>query len=135
MPYLINLKNNFTQHALSDIAKLNSKYAIILYSWLSMNYNQYEHYSVKDGRRKQQIEDYRSPEMSIQELRQMTDTVDEYKRFYNFEKWVLKEPLSEITNHTTLNVTYEKLLKVSVIPRFSTISEIRSLHNLITSPF
>lgn len=65
----------------------------------------------------------------------MTDTVDEYKRLYNFEKWVLKEPLSDITNHTTLNVTYEKLLKVSVIPKFSTISEIRSLHHLITSPF
>ena len=111
MPYLINLKNNFTQHALSDIAELNSKYAIILYRWLSMNYNQYDHYSVKGGRREKQVESYRNPEMSMQDLRQMTDTVDEYKRFYNFEKWVLKEPLSEITNHTTLNVTYEKIKK------------------------
>ena len=111
MPYLINLKNNFTQHALSDIAELNSKYAIILYRWLSMNYNQYDHYSVKGGRREKQVESYRNPTMSIQDLRQMTDTVDEYKRFYNFEKWVLKEPLSEITNHTTFNVTYEKIKK------------------------
>ncbi|WP_288947092.1 RepB family plasmid replication initiator protein [uncultured Leuconostoc sp.] len=111
MPYLINLKNNFTQHALSDIAELNSKYAIILYRWLSMNYNQYDHYSVKGGRREKQVESYRNPEMSMHDLRQMTDTVDEYKRFYNFEKWVLKEPLSEITNHTTLNVTYEKIKK------------------------
>ena len=69
--------------------------------------------------------------MNIQELRQMTDTVDEYKRFYNFEKWVLKEPLSEITSHTTLNVTYKKLLKVPIIPTFSTISETRSLHKRI----
>ncbi|WP_270754098.1 RepB family plasmid replication initiator protein [Leuconostoc lactis] len=111
MPYLINLKNNFTQHALSDISELNSKYAIILYRWLSMNYNQYDHYSVKGGRREKQVESYRNPEMSMHDLRQMTDTVDEYKRFYNFEKWVLKEPLSEITNHTTLNVTYEKIKK------------------------
>ena len=111
MPYLINLKTNFTQHALSDIAELNSKYAIILYRWLSMNYNQYDHYSVKGGRREKQVESYRNPAMSMQDLRQMTDTVDEYKRFYNFEKWVLKEPLSEITNHTTLNVTYEKIKK------------------------
>ena len=111
MPYLINLKNNFTQHALSDIAELNSKYAIILYRWLSMNYNQYDHYSVKGGRREKQVESYRNPEISMHDLRQMTDTVDEYKRFYNFEKWVLKEPLSEITNHTTLNVTYEKIKK------------------------
>ncbi|TLP98685.1 RepB family plasmid replication initiator protein [Pediococcus pentosaceus] len=111
MPYLINLKTNFTQHALSDIAELNSKYAIILYRWLSMNYNQYDHYSVKGGRREKQVESYRNPTMSMQDLRQMTDTVDEYKRFYNFEKWVLKEPLSEITSHTTLNVTYEKIKK------------------------
>jgi len=111
MPYLINLKTNFTQHALSDIAELNSKYAIILYRWLSMNYNQYDHYSVKGGRREKQVESYRNPEISMHELRQMTDTVDEYKRFYNFEKWVLKEPLSEITNHTTLSVTYEKIKK------------------------
>ena len=111
MPYLINLKTNFTQHALSDIAELNSKYAIILYRWLSMNYNQYNHYSVKGGRREKQVESYRNPIMSMQDLRQITDTVDEYKRFYNFEKWVLKEPLSEITNHTTLNVTYEKIKK------------------------
>ncbi|MDI6496847.1 RepB family plasmid replication initiator protein [Leuconostoc lactis] len=115
MPYLINLKNNFTQHALSDIAELNSKYAIILYRWLSMNYNQYDHYSVKGGRREKQVESYRNPEISMHDLRQMTDTVDEYKRFYNFEKWVLKEPLSEITNHTTLNVTYEKIKKVRSI--------------------
>ena len=111
MPYLINLKTNFTQHALSDIAELNSKYAIILYRWLSMNYNQYDHYSVKGGRREKQVESYRNPTISMQDLRQITDTVDEYKRFYNFEKWVLKEPLSEITNHTTLNVTYEKIKK------------------------
>ena len=111
MPYLINLKTNFTQHALSDIAELNSKYAIILYRWLSMNYNQYDHYSVKGGRREEQVESYRNPTISMQDLRQITDTVDEYKRFYNFEKWVLKEPLSEITNHTTLNVTYEKIKK------------------------
>ena len=111
MPYLINLKNNFTQHALSDIAELNSKYAIILYRWLSMNYNQYEHYSVKGGRREEQVESYRNPEISMRDLRQMTDTIDEYKRFDHFEKRVLNEPLSEITKHTTFNVTYEKLKK------------------------
>ncbi|MDI6500989.1 RepB family plasmid replication initiator protein, partial [Leuconostoc suionicum] len=111
MPYLINLKNNFTQHALSDIAELNSKYAIILYRWLSMNYNQYEHYSVKGGRREEQVESYRNPEISMRDLRQMTDTIDEYKRFDHFEKRVLNEPLSEITKRTTFNVTYEKLKK------------------------
>lgn len=111
MPYLINLKTNFTQHALSEISELNSKYAVILYRWLSMNYNQYEHYSVKGGRREEQIERYRNPEISIGDLREMTDTISEYKDFRNFEKRILKNSVQEITNHTTFNVTYEKVKK------------------------
>jgi len=111
MPYLINLKNNFTQHALSDIAELNSKYAIILYRWLSMNYNQYEHYSVKGGRREEQVESYRNPKIGIRELREMTDTVNEYQRFDRFESYILKNSLKEINAHTTFNVTHEKVKK------------------------
>ena len=111
MPYLINLKTNFTQHALLEISELNSKYAVILYRWLSMNYNQYEHYSVKGGRREEQIDRYRNPEIGMKELREMTDTATEYKRFTHFETRVLKEPLEEIANHTNFNVTYEKVKK------------------------
>ena len=111
MPYLINLKTNFTQHALSDISELNSKYAIILYRWLSMNYNQYEHYSVKGGRREEQVESYRNPTMSMRDLREMTDTVKDYQRIDNFEKRVLKAGLDEINAHTSFSVTYEKIKK------------------------
>lgn len=111
MPYLINLKKNFTQHALSDIAELNSKYSIILYRWLSMNYNQYEHYSVKGGRRAEQVEAYRNPSISIKELRIMTDTVNSYKQFTRFNNDVLKTPLDEINAHTSFNVTYDKIKK------------------------
>ena len=111
MPYLINLKKNFTQHALSDIAELNSKYSIILYRWLSMNYNQYEHYSAKGGRRAEQVESYRNPSISIKELRIMTDTVNDYERFQSLETWILKKPLEEINAHTSFNVTYDKIKK------------------------
>ncbi|EQC88965.1 RepB protein [Lactococcus cremoris subsp. cremoris TIFN1] len=111
IPYLVNLKKNFTQHALSDLAELNSKYSIILYRWLSMNYNQYEHYSVKGGRREEQVESYRNPTISIKELRTMTDTVKLYKEFRDLDKRVLKESLEEINTHTSFNVTYEKVKK------------------------
>lgn len=111
MPYLINLKKNFTQHALSDLAELNSKYSIILYRWLSMNYNQYEHYSAKGGRRSEQVESYRNPSISIKELRIMTDTVNDYERFQSLETWILKKPLEEINAHTSFNVTYDKIKK------------------------
>ena len=109
MPYLINLKKNFTQHALSEISELNSKYSIILYRWLSMNYNQYEHYSAKGGRRTEQVESYRNPSISVKELRIMTDTVNEYQRFTNFTKKILDIPLKEINAYTSFNVTYEKV--------------------------
>jgi plasmid replication initiation protein len=65
--------------------ELNSKYSIILYKWLSMNYNQYEHYSNKGGRRTEQLEEYANPSIKISELRQLTDTV-EYKKFQDFGK-------------------------------------------------
>ena len=92
MPYLIDIKNNFTQYALSDIMELNSKYSIILYKWLSMNYNQYEHYSNKGGRRKEQLEEYFNPSIKVVELRKITDTVDDYKLMHQFTEWVLEKP-------------------------------------------
>ena len=111
MPYLINLKTNFTQYALLDLAELNSKYSIILYRWLSMNYNQYEHYSRKGGRREAQVESYRNPIISVKELREMTDTVHEYKKFPDFSIWVLDKSFEEINAHTSFNVTYDKVKK------------------------
>ena len=111
MPYLINLKSEFTQYKISELQKLNSKYSIILYRWLSMNYNQYEHYSYKGGRREEQVEAYRNPSISIRELRELTDTVDEYPRFDRLEHRVLKEPIEEINENTSFNVTYDKIKK------------------------
>ena len=117
MPYLIELKKNFTQYALSDVMELNSKYSIILYKWLSMNYNQYEHYSYKGGRREEQVAAYRNPTISIRELREMTDTVQDYPRFTNFESYILKNSLKEINAHTHFNVTYDKIKKGRSIDR------------------
>ncbi|MDT2909676.1 RepB family plasmid replication initiator protein [Lactococcus lactis] len=111
MPYLINLKAEFTQYKISELQKLNSKYSIILYRWLSMNYNQYEHYSNKGGRREEQVEAYRNPTISIRELREMTDTVKEYQRFTNFSRKILDLPLKEINAHTSFNVSYDKVKK------------------------
>ena len=111
MPYLIELKTKFTQYALSDLVDLNSKYSIILYKLLSMNYNQYEHYSNKGGRRAEQVEAYRNPSITVKELRVITDTVNDYERFQSLETWILKKPLEEINAHTSFNVTYEKIKK------------------------
>ncbi|WP_461216411.1 RepB family plasmid replication initiator protein [Lactococcus cremoris] len=111
MPYLINLKAEFTQYKISELRKLNSKYSIILYRWLSMQYNQYEHYSVKGGRRAEQVESYQNPSITVKELRVITDTLNEYKEMSNFTREVLNKPLEEINAHTSFNVTYDKIKK------------------------
>lgn len=111
MPYLMDLKKNFTQYALTDVMELNSKYSIIIYKWLCMHYNQYEHYTNKGGRREDQLEGYRNPSIQISELRSLTDTIDIYTNFPMFEKRVLKEPIEEINKHTHFNVEYEKIKK------------------------
>ena len=108
MPYLIDLKAEFTQYKISELKELNSKYSIILYRWLSMNYNQYEHYSVKGGRRVEQVESYRNPSIKVKELREITDTINEHQHFPHFETRVLKKAIEEINAHTSFNVTYEK---------------------------
>ena len=111
MPYLINLKAEFTQYKISELKELNSKYSLILYRWLAMNYSQYEHYSVKGGRRAEQVQAYRNPSITVKELREITDTINEYTRFQSFENRVLKNAIEEINAHTSFNVSYEKVKK------------------------
>lgn len=111
MPYLIDLKKNFTQYAISDIMELNSKYSITIYKWICMNFNQYEHYQFKGNRTNEQLEELKNPIIQIDELRRLTDTADEYQRADNFEKWVLEKPTQEISKHTHFNVRYEKIKK------------------------
>ncbi|MFZ2380747.1 RepB family plasmid replication initiator protein [Leuconostoc falkenbergense] len=111
MPYLIDLRKNFTQYAITDIIDLESKYSIILYKWLCMNFNQFETYQFKNNRTQKQLEEYKNPQISIKNLRIMTDTLKEYPRFDNFESYILKNSLKEITKYTHFNVTYDKIKK------------------------
>lgn len=93
MPYLINLKSEFTQYKISELQKLNSKYSIILYRWLTMNYNQYEHYSNKGGRREEQVEEYRNPKF----------------QYENCEKWQIR--LKSIKNVTLYYMGTRKTIR------------------------
>ncbi|SIO31784.1 Protein involved in initiation of plasmid replication [Carnobacterium alterfunditum] len=109
MPYLIDLKRNFTQYLITDIMELNSKYSVILYKWLSMFYNQYEVYKDNGQRREDQLEKLKNPYIDLKELRRITNTVDRYTRFPNFEARVLETATKEITNHTHFNLSYDKV--------------------------
>ncbi|CAM4325345.1 replication initiation protein [Erysipelothrix inopinata] len=75
MPYLVDLKSNFTQYHITEIENLNSNYSLILFKWIMMKFNQGQLH----------------PEIPMDELREITDTKEEYQtRFSDFDKYVLK---------------------------------------------
>lgn len=111
MPYLIDLKSNFTQYTIMDIVKLNSKYSITLYKWLTMHYNQYFKYKEAGNRTDKQLDALKNPYIKIKTLRELTDTTNEYKRMNDFTKRILIEPINEINEQTNFFIEFEKFKK------------------------
>lgn len=109
MPYLIDLRANFTQYAILDVMNFRSKYSIIIYKLLNLSYNKYEYYADTKLRTKKQLDGYRNPVITLNELRRITDTQEEYRDFGNFEKRVIGKAIDEINEHTHFNVSYEKI--------------------------
>ena len=90
-PYLLKLKEKFTSIPLKFIFPLRSVYAIRLYELLK----QYESTGYRI--------DY------LSDLREMLGIEpDEYKRFDNFERKVLKTAIKEINEKTDIEVKYKK---------------------------
>ncbi|SNY41516.1 Initiator Replication protein, partial [Orenia metallireducens] len=79
----------FTPLNLMIIKTLNSQYSIIFYE-LSIRYQK-----------------YKIPKMSIEEVRELTNTTDDYKRFYDFRKYVLDTACEEISEKTDIILSYQ----------------------------
>jgi plasmid replication initiation protein len=96
MPYLIELKEKFTQYPVANLTAFSSKYGLILYEWLKS-----EEYKTMD--RDQNV-------IEIDDLRRLTGTVKKYADFRNFEKKVLKAAVNDI-NDSALEflVSYDKV--------------------------
>lgn len=92
IPYIIDLKREFTRYQIENILRLKSSYAVRVYELLK----QYE----SIGKR----------EIDIKDLREYLG-IDkkEYTRFDNFEARVLVPAQEEINNHTDINISYEKI--------------------------
>lgn len=101
MPFLVDLKESFTQYNVLNLVDMKSKYSVVIYKWLVMNFNQYKKYgNIK----------HKNPTISLEELRELTDTKDKFEYFGNFEKKVLS-CVDEISQVSDLNVTYDKIRK------------------------
>ncbi len=94
-PYLLNIvgeKTPFTKHMIENILKLDSSYSARIYELLK------------------QYEKVRKREFEIDEIREMLGIAEnEYKRFYDFERYVLKVAKTEINEKTDIWIDYEKI--------------------------
>lgn len=92
-PKLIDLLREtdyFTKLELTKFNVLDSKYSIILFEYLK----RYENAP-------------KIPILSIDELKQITNTKNKYPNFTNFEKNVIKVAVNEINEKTQYNISYE----------------------------
>ena len=109
LPFITDLKKNFTQYQLNDILHLRNKYAVSMYRWFTMNYRQYEYYANSGKRREDQIEKYANPEVTLEELRKLTGTEKKYSAFYDVRRYIIDPICNEITKHTKYNITYDRI--------------------------
>lgn len=87
LPFISNVKANFTQYLLSEVARMQSAYSIRLYEML----NQYK----AKGERS----------ITIDDLRAMLDIGQRYKTTGNLMAWVVEPAIKEINELTELNIT------------------------------
>lgn len=91
IPYIIDLKREFTRYQIENILRLRSSYSVRIYELVK----QYE----RIGNRTFKVDDLRNY-LGIEK--------EEYKRFYDFETWVLKVAKKEINESTDINIDYVK---------------------------
>jgi plasmid replication initiation protein len=92
MPFLTEIKNNFTKYNLSDILKFKSAYSIRLYEWLChWGGNEYT--------------------VEVSWLREKFKLTEKYARMADFRKDVLDIATKEITERTRFTVTYDVVMQ------------------------
>lgn len=115
IPYIQELKKNFTQYRLADVAKMDSKHSIVIYKLIAMNYNQYEYYNKKQAQasfsqKYDTLHHFANPIFTVDELRRLTSTTNKYQGgIGQFENKILKVAVSEISEKTDFKVTYDKI--------------------------
>lgn len=104
VPYLVNLKANFTKYLQSDISNVTGAYTIRFYEFIC------QYRSI--GKR----------EISIADLRFMLNIGDKYPLFYDFKKRVIEPAIKEINEKTPMQISYEQKKKgktvVSILLKF-----------------
>lgn len=94
-PFLVNLKNNYTQYQLIDVLTMKSVYSLRLFELL---HSRIMHYGV--GRSGYKVT------LFINDIRECLDCMDKYPIFANFRERVIDVAVKEISEKTNWKVTY-----------------------------
>lgn len=112
MPYITELKKNFTQYKIEDLQNFTSANTITIYKILMMYYNQYTNYRIsnKKHRSDKDVEEFLNPVIKVHELREITrSTKKSYDKFSEFDRRVLKPAVKEINDNTDFTISYDKI--------------------------
>ena len=90
LPYLTELTRQFTKYALTDVAKMDTAYAIRLYELLRQ----------WDGIGKREI--------ALEQLREWLQLEERYPSIKDFKKWVLDPAVSQINEYTPISVSWDQ---------------------------
>lgn len=103
-PYLIGLKQNYTQYLMADFLNLKSVYSQYLYEVLKSVENFENRY-------------HKKPIIDLDELRNILGIEDKkaYMQFNEFNKRILKKSINEINDKTDLDVSYTTVKKGRVV--------------------
>jgi len=94
VPYLTNLRENFTRYQLSKVSHLKSNYSIRLFELL----RQFEF-------KKERI-------VSLEGLKIMLQIENKYQEFRDLNKWVLKPAINELNKKTQYSIMIQPLKKL-----------------------
>ena len=83
----------FTKLDLLQVAKLESKYSVILYEMAKRYHSENKNVKI--------------PKINIEKFRKITNTQDKYKQFYNLRKRVLDTACKEISKKTDIILDYK----------------------------
>ena len=91
LPYLTQLKANFTKYKLLEIGELSSIHSIKMYELVVMWVNQYQY----------------SKEFTIEEFKHVMCVKDKYKQFSELLRYVIETAINDINENTNYKVSVE----------------------------
>lgn len=113
LPILMSMRKKYPNYLIKDIARIRdsvskNKYSIVLYKFLSISYKKY--LLLRDTTSKvANYLPYKNPIISLETLRKLTNTENDYSRYRNFATRVLQMPLNIINDVSTMKIGYEQV--------------------------